>query len=270
MTSEGKGRTALVTGASAGIGAAFARVLAARGYRLILTARRADRLATLAGELREHHGVEVDTVVADLGDPAAPAALVTELQRRGLHVDVLVNNAGYGVPGRFDQPSWAQHQAFLQVMVTAVCQLTYLLLPAMVERRWGRIINIASLAGQLPAPAGHTLYAASKAFLVRFSEALAAERAADGVLTTAVCPGFTYSEFHDVTGTRAKVSQMPSFLWMPAADVAEQGYAAVMRGDPVYINGRVNRTIAWLARVLPAATVRRLVGSSGKRFRRID
>jgi short-subunit dehydrogenase len=214
--------------------------------------------------------VEVETVVADLGDPAAPAALARELQQRGLHVDVLVNNAGYGVPGRFDQPSWAQHQAFLQVMVTAVCELTYLLLPGMIERRWGRIINIASLAGHLPAPAGHTLYAASKAFVVRFSEALAAERSADGVLTTAVCPGFTYSEFHDVTGTRAKVSQMPSLLWMQAAEVAEEGYAAVMRGDPVYINGRVNRTIAWLARVLPAGTVRRLAGSSGKRFRRID
>jgi hypothetical protein len=270
MTREGSGRTALVTGASAGIGAAFARLLAARGYRLVLTARRADRLEMLAGELRQRHTVEVDTIVADLVDPAAPPALVAELRRRGLTIDVLVNNAGYGVPGRFDQPAWAQHQAFLQVMVTAVCELTYLLLPGMVERRWGRIINIASLAGQLPAPAGHTLYAASKAFVIRFSEALAAERSADGVLTTAVCPGFTYSEFHDVTGTRDKVSQMPSFLWMQAADVAEQGYAAVMRGDPVYINGRVNRTIAWLARVLPTGAVRRLVGSSGKRFRKVD
>ena len=270
MEREGTGRTALVTGASAGIGAAFARVLAARGYRVVLTARRVDRLEALARELREQYGVDAEVVAADLADPAAPARLVAVLHGRGLHIDVLVNNAGYGVPGRFDQPAWEIHEAFLQVMVTAVCELTHRLLPGMVERRWGRIINVASLAGHVPAPAGHTLYAASKSFLIRFSEALAAERAADGVFTTAVCPGFTYSEFHDVTGTRARVSQMPSFLWMDAAAVAEEGYRAVMRGEPVYINGRVNRTIAWLARVLPARLVRRLVGASGRRFRHTD
>jgi uncharacterized protein len=270
MTREGSGRTALVTGASAGIGAAFARVLAERGYRVILTARRVDRLEAIATALRDRHGVEADTIGADLADPASPARLVAELERRGLQVDLLVNNAGYGVPGRFEQPSWAQHEAFVRVMVTAVCELTYRLLPGMVERQWGRIINVASLAGHLPAPAGHTLYAASKSFLIRFSEALAAERAADGVFTTAVCPGFTYSEFHDVTGTRAKVSQMPAFLWMDAASVAEQGYAAVMRGNPVYIPGGANRTIAWLARVFPAGVVRRLVGSSGRRYRQVD
>jgi hypothetical protein len=270
MERDGTGRTALVTGASAGIGAAFARVLAGHGYRVVLTARRLDRLEALARELRERHGADAEAIVADLSDPAAPARVVDELRRRGLHIDLLVNNAGYGVPGRFDQPAWETHEAFLRVMVTAVCELTHRLLPGMVERRWGRIINIASLAGHVPAPAGHTLYAASKSFLIRFSEALAAERAADGVLTTAVCPGFTFSEFHDVTGTRAKVSQMPSFLWMDADTVAQQGYAAVMRGDPVYIPGRVNRAIAWLARLLPAGLVRGLVGRSGKRFRHVD
>jgi short-subunit dehydrogenase len=270
MDREGTGRTALVTGASAGIGAAFARVLAARGYRVVLTARRADRLAALAEELRRQHGIEAVTMLEDLSDPAAPARLVAELQRRGLPVDVLVNNAGYGVPGRFDQPVWEAHAAFLQVMVTAVCELTYRLLPGMIERRWGRIVNIASLAGHVPAPAGHTLYGASKSFLIRFSEALSAERARDGVFTTAVCPGFTLSEFHDVTGTRARVSQMPSFMWMDAATVAEQGYAAVMRGDPVYINGRVNRAIALAARLLPAGLMRRLVARSGRRFREVE
>jgi short-subunit dehydrogenase len=267
---EGYGRTALVTGASAGIGAAFARVLAQRGYRVVLTARRVDRLEAIATELGDRHGVEADTIAADLADPGSPARLVAELERRGLRVDVLVNNAGYGVPGRFERAAWADPEAFLRVMVTAVCELTYRLLPAMVERRWGRIINIASLAGHLPAPAGHTLYAASKSFLIRFSEALAAERAADGVYTTAVCPGFTYTEFHDLTGTRAKVSQMPAFLWMDAATVAEQGYDAVMRGKPVYIPGGANRTIAWLARVMPAGVVGRLVGRSGRRFRQVD
>ncbi|HQZ40198.1 MAG TPA: SDR family oxidoreductase [Vicinamibacterales bacterium] len=270
MSSEGAGRTALVTGASAGIGAAFAEVLAARGYGLVLTARREARLQALAADLARTHGVPVEVMVADLADPAAPSALVDEIARRGLHVDLLVNNAGYGVPGRFDRPTWAEHEAFLRVMVGAVCELSYRLVPRMAARRWGRVINVASLAGHLPAPAGHTLYAASKAFVIRFSEALHAESAAAGVFTTAVCPGFTLSEFHDVTGTRDKVSRMPGFLWMDARTVAEQGYAAVMRGEPVYINGGVNRTIAWLARAFPQGLVRRVVHVTGGRYRRMD
>jgi uncharacterized protein len=270
MRKEGAGRTALVTGASSGIGRAFADVLGAHGYRLILVARRGDRLDAAAAQLREAHGVEVDTISVDLADPTAPAGLEVELGRRGLRVDVLVNNAGYGVPGRYEQAPWPRHDASLQVMVVAVCELTHRLLPSMIERRWGRIINIASLAGHLPAPAGHTLYAATKAFLIRFSESLHAEHVGDGVHTCAVCPGFTYSEFHDITGTRDKVSRMPKALWMEAPRVAEDGYAAVMGARPVFINGRVNRTIAWLARVLPAGVVRRAVAGSGKRFRNID
>jgi short-subunit dehydrogenase len=270
MDREGTGRTALVTGASAGIGAAFAGVLAGRGYRLVITARRADRLAVVAEELRGTHGIDVVIVPEDLSDPAAPARLVAGLEDRGLNIDVLVNNAGYGVPGRFDRAAWEIHAAFLQVMVTAVCELTYRLLPGMIERRWGRIINVASLAGHVPSAAGHTLYAASKAFLIRFSEAVSAERSDDGIFTTALCPGFTQSEFHDVTGTRARVSQMPRFLWMDAATVAEQGYAAVMRGDPVYINGRVNRAIALAGRLLPAGTMRHLMRRTGERYRRTD
>ena len=270
MQKEGAGRTALVTGASAGIGRAFAEVLAARGYRVVLVARRADRLESAAVDLRQRHGIETAAVTADLAEPDAPAKLVAELERRGLAVDVLVNNAGYGVPGRYEQSPWARHDASLRVMVTAVCELTHRLLPGMIERRWGRVVNVASLAGHLPAPAGHTLYAATKAFLVRFSESLHAEHVKDGVHTCAVCPGFTYSEFHDVTGTRDQVSQMPAALWIDAPIVAEQGYAAVMRGQPVYINGRVNRTIAWLARVMPQTIVRRAVAGSGKRFRKTE
>ena len=270
MQKEGLGRTALVTGASAGIGRAFAEVLAAHGYHLVLVARRADRLAAAAADFRQRYGVEALAITADLSEPEAPARLTAELERRGLTVDVLVNNAGYGVPGRFEQSPWARHDASLRVMVTAVCELTHRLLPGMIERKWGRIINIASLAGHLPAPAGHTLYGATKAFLVRFSESLHAEHERDGIHTCAVCPGFTYSEFHDVTGTRDKVSQMPAALWMDAPAVAEQGYAAVMRGTPVFINGRVNRGIAWLARVMPQGLVRRAVAGSGKRFRKAE
>ncbi len=143
---------------------------------------------------------------------------------------MLVNNAGYGVPGSYVNVPWIDHERFMQVMVTAVLDLTYRLLPGMIDRGWGRIINIASVAGMVPAPAGHTLYGASKSFLIRFSEALAAENGPKGVNVTAVCPGFTWSEFHDVTGTRDRMNKMPGLLWLKADDVAREGYDAVMKG----------------------------------------
>jgi short-subunit dehydrogenase len=125
----------------------------------------------------------------------------------------------------------------------------------MVERRWGRIVNVASLAGLLPGVAGHTLYAASKAFVIAFSESLALELAPHGVHVSASCPGFTLSEFHDVTGTRAQVSTMPKFMWLDADHVALASYDAVMAGKPVYVTGRLNRTIASLSRLLPRRVV---------------
>lgn len=269
LSSEGSGRTALVTGASAGIGQAFAELLAARGYGLVLTARRRDRLEALAATLREQHGVPVEVIDADLADPAAPAAIAEAVRARGLRVDVLVNNAGYGVPGSYTKVAWADHERFLQVMVTAVCDLTHLLLPGMVERGWGRVINVASLAGLVPAPAGHTLYGASKAFLIRFSEALAAEHASRGVHVTALCPGFTYSEFHDVTGTRRQMRGLPTVMWMEAGAVAAEGYEAVMRGRAVHVSGRLNRALAWLVRVLPQGLVRRVTSRTGSRYRKL-
>lgn len=268
--SDGRGRRALVTGASSGIGRAFADELASRGFDLIIVARRLDRLDRAAREIREQHQVDVKVIVADLADAAAPAALADQVRSLGLLVDVLVNSAGYGVTGTFEKREWAVHRDFLQVMVTAPCELTYLFLPGMIERRWGRIIQIGSIAGQMPAPAGHTMYAASKAFLVRFAEALHAEHARHGVHTTAVCPGFTFSEFHDVTGTRAQVSRMPGWMWMDAPTVAREGMDAVSRGQPVLINGRANRTLVWLTRVMPQGLVRRAVSGSGKRFRKVD
>ena len=137
----------------------------------------------------------VELIVEDLEQPDAPARLCSELEARGLKIDVLVNNAGYGVPGSYLSSSWEVHSRFLQIMVTAVAELTYRLLPGMIGRRHGRIINVASLAGLVPSPAGHTLYAAAKAFLIKFSESLAHEVRRHGVLVTAVCPGFTSASF---------------------------------------------------------------------------
>ena len=265
---EGSGKTDLVTGASSGIGKAFAELLARKGYAVVLTARRGDRLDALAGELNQKYGVTTHTIVADLAQPKASEQIAAELKSRNLVIDLLVNNAGYGVPGSYVNVSWGDHERFMQVMVTAVLDLTYRLLPGMIERGWGRIINIASVAGMVPAPAGHTLYGASKAFVIRLSEALAAENESKGVNVTAVCPGFTWSEFHDVTGTRDKMNNMPGLLWLKAEDVAREGYDAVMKGRPVVVNGRIYRLLVWLNGALPRSLARLVSGAAGRRYRK--
>jgi len=263
-------RWTLVTGASAGIGTAFARELAQRGNALVLTARRVDRLETLAAELRAAHGIRVECIAADLAAATAPEKLCAEIARRGIAVDVLVNNAGYGVPGHYLTPAWHTHAEFLQVMITAPCELAYRLLPGMRERRYGRIANIASLAGIIPGSAGHTLYAATKAFLIKFSQSLALENHKHGINVCAVCPGFTYSEFHDVTGTRGVVSKMPKWMWQSAEAVAREGMDALERGEIVHVTGRVNRAIKLLTKLLPDRMALRLVQRRSKDFRRQD
>ncbi len=242
---------ALVTGASAGIGAAFAHALAARGHALVLTARRSDRLQALAAELKQAHGTDVVVAPADLADPDTPAQLVDVLEHHGLDIDLLVNNAGYGVPGSLHAHPWDTHRDFIQVMMTAPTELAHRLLPGMRRRHHGRIINVASLAGHLPGSRGHTLYAAAKTYLIRFSQSLALENRGHGIHVCALCPGFTWSEFHDVTGTRALVSRMPRWMWMDAGRVAREGLEAVERGCIVYTPGRINRLIKATAEVLP-------------------
>lgn len=256
---------ALITGASSGIGAAIAREYARRGKPLVLTARRADRLHLLAAELQAL--VPCEVVVADLSLVDAPAALFRATQARGLRIDTLVNNAGYGVAGRYLSQDWKTHADFLQVMLVAVGELTHLYLPAMEAARYGRILNIASLAGLVPASAGHTMYGASKAWLIRFSECLALEVRDRGVNVTALCPGFTYSEFHDVNGMRASVSKLPKWLWRSSEEVARIGVSAVESGKSRVVVGWPNRAIALFCKLAPDAFARAVVASKSKDFR---
>ena len=256
---------ALVTGASAGIGAAFARTLAARGHDLALTARRLDRLEALAGELRARHGVEVLTLAADLADPAAPACLAEAVAAQGRGVDVLINNAGYGLPGGFGGNSWADQAAVLQVMLTAPTELTHRLLPGMLSRRHGRIVNVASVAGMTPGGVG--LYGPVKRYLIGASQSLHMECAGTGVHVSALCPGLTWSEFHDVNGMREPLSRAtPPWLWMDADAVVEAGLAAVEKNQPVCVPGLVNKVIAGLARHLPERWIMGVTASQGWRF----
>jgi short-subunit dehydrogenase len=259
----------LITGASSGIGEAFAEVFAANGFNLVITARREDRLRAVAARLEQRHRARVLVLVADHARRDTPVRICEEIAARGLTIDALVNNAGYGVPGVFVGSPWERHDAMLQVMVTGLAELTHRLLPGMIERGYGRIINVASLAGLVPAPAGHTLYAASKALVIKFSEALSPEVRAHGVHVTAVCPGFTISEFHDVTGTREQMrNSLPPWMWMDSPAVAQQGFDAVMAGTPIYVNGRVNRTIALLVRYLPQGMIRALGRRLGRSYRK--
>ncbi len=259
---------ALITGASSGIGEAIAREYSRRGKPLVLTARRTDRLESLARELSVNAPCVV--IPADLADPAAPAALFADTQARGLFIDTLVNNAGYGVPGRYLSRDWQVHADFLQVMITAVGELTHLYLPAMEAAGRGRILNIASLAGLVPASAGHTMYGATKAWLIRFSECLALESGPRGVHVTALCPGFTYSEFHDVNGMREKISKMPKALWLSSADVARIGVDAVEAGRTRVVTGGLNKLVAFVSKYLPDWLARALVDSKSKDFRDAD
>jgi short-subunit dehydrogenase len=268
--SDGKGRTALITGASAGIGAALARVFAEHGFDLVLTARREERLAALAVELHNQFGVTATPIAADLADAQAPRRLFDELEARGIHVDALVNNAGYGVPRAFRKASWETHAEFMQVLVTAVLELTHRFEPGMTERRYGRILNVASLAGLVPGSAGHTLYGAAKSFLIKFSESLALEHSGDGVHVTALCPGFTHTEFHDVAGLRDLVRRLPSPLWMDAGAVARDGYRAVMAGQPLCIPGALNRVIASATRLVPESVALKIMKTQTKRIRRAE
>lgn len=259
---------ALVTGASSGIGEAIAREYARRGKPLVLTARRADRLEALAQQLRLL--VPCEVIVADLAEPGAPARIFEQTCERGLFVDTLVNNAGYGVPGRYLSADWPTHRDFLQVMVMAVAELTHLYLPAMEAAGHGRVLNVASLAGLVLASPGHTMYGATKAWLIRFSEVLALESRSRGVHVTALCPGLTYSEFHDVNGVRGQISTLPTWLWLDSDTVARMGIDAVEAGRVRVITGGVNRVVAWACRYLPESLVRLLVGGRAGKFRNAD
>lgn len=246
-------RTALVTGASAGIGASFARLLAAEGTDLLLVARRAERLDALAEELRAAHEVRVEVLAADLTDPGAPAEIIAFADGQGMSIDVLVNNAGMAASTSFADATWPALAGELQLMVTAVTEFTYRVIPGMKARGWGRIINLSSLAAFSP-PGESLLYTGIKSYVLNMSQSLDMELKPHGIHVTALCPGFTHSEFHDAMGTREAASKLPSILWQQPEDVVREGWRAVSKGKPICIPGRVNKVLANVTRPIPYRT----------------
>ncbi len=256
---------ALITGASSGIGAEFARQYAAQGVPLILTARRVERLQALAVELAPK--VDVQVITDDLEDPSAPKRIHAEIKRRGLSVRILVNNAGYGVPGRYLTRDWEIHARFVQLMVTSLSELTWRMLPDLIDSDCGQIINVASFAALVPGADGQTLYAPAKAWLVAMSQSLSLEYADRGVCVCALCPGFTWSEFHDVTGTRAQMSKLPKWAWLSVEEVVRAGIDGARRGRVLVIPGWRYRWLYRVVRHLPQSWLLRLMGRSSRQVR---
>jgi hypothetical protein len=246
--------TVLVTGASSGIGLELARCFAAEGSRLILVARNTPALEELAKELRWNCKIEAVVLTADLSLPETPEKIYSELKGRGIVVDVLVNNAGFGAHGLFSELPLQRQIEMIQVNVTALTELTRLFLPGMMERQRGGVLNVASVAGFVPGP-GMAVYYATKAFVLSFSEALAAELAGTGIKIMALCPGPTGTNFGRVANFNNK-SRLVRVARMTAKTVALQGHGAFRGGRVVAVNGWRNRLLVLLIRLTPRFLVR--------------
>lgn len=252
---------ALVTGASSGIGAAFARRLACDGYDLTIVARTRARLEELATRLRSE-GATVDVLAADLSAPAGLATVVAAVSAAPL--DLLVNNAGFGTVGPFAELDPAREEEEVRLNVIALMRLTRAALPAMLARGAGAIVNVSSVGGFQPG-AFNATYSATKAWVNSFTEAVAEEVRGSGVCLVALCPGFTRTEFQERAGI--DVSGVPGFLWMSAESVVDAAIAGVRRGDVVCVPGAGNRLATSLTGFVPRALVRRLSGALGRRFK---
>jgi hypothetical protein len=240
---------ALVTGASGGIGADLARELAQHGHDLVLAARSVEPMQALAAELQAT-GATATIIPADLSQPDAAAALIDDIAQRGLTIDVLVNNAGLGVSGRFDRNDPGRIDEILQVNIVALTELTRLVVPGMVARRRGRIMLVASVAAFQPGPR-MAVYFASKSYVLSFGEALAYELRRTGVSVTILCPGATATKFFQVAGSSSLATAAREARMMRSADVARIGYAGLAGGRRVVITGMLNRLLALGGRYAP-------------------
>jgi hypothetical protein len=264
---DGGGRPlVLITGASSGIGAALARAYAGRGCDLALVARRVERLEALAAELSAAHGITAFAVPADLSVFEAWRPVIEAVERRGRTVEVLVNNAGFGIAQSFTGVPWDRQRDFLMTLVVNACGLAYAVIPGMAERGRGAILNIASLAGFAPGAPGHTLYPGAKSFAIKFSQALDAEYRARGLRVTAVCPGFTLTEFAQISGTQGLMDAAPRRIFQTAEQVAEAAIAANAAGKVVVVPGWTNKIAAALLHYLPESLVSYVVRRGAAKY----
>lgn len=251
------GKIALVTGASSGIGAAYARLLADQGCVPVLVARRKDRLAELATEIRDRTGARCVVLPADLTEPRAPEWVVSQAVELAGGIDVLINNAGLCRNQTFAGSSWEVVAGEIQLMVTATTELLHRVVPHMREHGWGRIVNLSSVSALGP-PGESLLYTGVKSYVLHLSQSLDMELKPHGIHVTALCPGQTRTEFHDVMGVREVADGIPGFMWQQADRVAAAGWKAVSKGTPVCIPGAVNRLFAYMTKPVTVNTAYRM------------
>jgi short-subunit dehydrogenase len=252
-------RWTLVTGASSGIGAELARVFAERGHSLLLTARREDRLEALAAELREKHGVAAEALAFDLEDPAAPQTLFGAVEGRGITLHTLVNNAGFGLRGKFATLPFDQQAAMVELNVGALTKLSRLFLPGLIERRQGGILNVASTAAFQAGPS-MAVYYATKAYVLSLSEALHEEAKPHGVTVTALCPGPVPTEFSARASLQMTRLVKMRAMTLSAPEVARAGVEGYEAGKAIVIPGLLNKIGALGAQLGPRALGRRIAG----------
>lgn len=257
--------TALITGASSGIGEALAHCFARDGYHVVLVARSEDKLNALADQLASTHGISATVQATDLAQPGAPARLRTQLLRRKTRIDVLVNCAGVLEQGAFATTAAARHQAMIDLNISALTAMLSAFVPDLVAQGSGRVLNVASIAAFQPIPTLAT-YAATKAFVLSLSESLAEELRDTGVTVTALCPGITATHMlTQAAGANQKLSALPDFLVGDVLDVAAQGFAACLRGDAICVPGAINRAATLASRGAPKWLVRRIGGLLGRK-----
>lgn len=249
----------MITGASSGIGRELAREYAKRGANVVLVARRLGRLNDVAQELVQQYQVKAHVIVQDLSEIDAPKKILANTEKNNIHIDHLVNNAGYGFGEHFIGSHWAKVAHFHNVMTTSIIGLTHIYAPKMIERGYGRIVFISSMVTFMPVSVNMTLYNAAKTFINKFSESLRLELLGTGVHATVVCPGYTLTEFQKVAGYEDKAKKtVPTFMWMHPDKVAHIAINASEKNKVLVIVGIINKCMRYILKIVPRTLIRRL------------
>jgi short-subunit dehydrogenase len=256
-----KNSYALITGASSGIGLEIAKNLARRGYNLILTARRTELLQSLANEITNENGVHVDLISMDLSKYEAPQKIFEFCESKNYQIDLLVNNAGYGIKTSFHETSIDDEEAFIRVLGTSVIMLTKLFIPKMLEHGGGKIMIVSSVASFAPPSAIQPLYGPIKTFMNRVSDGININYNRNGITSTAVCPGFTTTGFHTASGVQEEMDRVPGFMVFPAARIAQEGIEATLAGKSLCVPTKTYKFLVFMLKNIPQSILR-LIGTA--------